>query len=893
MNRIRNSKEDFEWTEQNGQIMLDQGTFHSLLAEHHHYNLLLENTTDTVFEYDCDKDIMYTYGVFFDGTQPEGRCFIYPRFRECVLSGDLVHIEDIHRFACFLEGDGDGYVECRFHIREQEEEPFMWIRIEGHMIRKTGYGTMLIGCYRDIHEQKLIELNAMSNFYRDQLTGFYQADYAERLIDQRIDSLPESVISRFYLIELPTFQTIEEEEGRVYVESIAGRIPFFLQVEHPQEYVFAYLSDGVYAVFCNDETKDEIDIQQFHENVQSIYCGDDQVLSVSIACVDSRKNRSFEELLFTARLLLELGKDFPGETVLTYDEFGEDCEALLEEFPEFELPEYPKVGKSSLGVKKDLVSFSLILLEEVKKLDSGIKMLLRITQGYHNLASIMLIEGDALSHSVEFWIMCGRNSLAHKQGQVITFDNPEDYHVLQELLQRNRQFDFNYIEKKNFTQEQCHVLGLFASASQQWVGMNVDERGFEAIIFEKQGENDEFSETESLIFAEISKIISANIERQRSDYENKTKNELVRNLSKEIRTPLNSILGTITMAKGKLQEPEVIAESMTKIEKMLRYLSNMVNDFSDVVSLEQGELRVRKRLFDLSEFLTGMEVLFTVRASENGIHFTIESDLMAEKLIGDEIKLSQILVNLIENAFKYTPEGGSISLKVKQRKLDQTLMTGFELTDTGVGFSEEIMEKINNQGTYRRDGMVQQTGQGGLGLEVCGKILHLMDSCLKIESKKDEGSILRFELELPSAKNTDSENSVRDYAYDFSGKKVLVVEDNELSSEILRSILESVDFEVEQAYDGKEAIDMFSGHEPGYYSVILMDAQMPVMDGLTATRFIRQMEREDAETIPIIAMTANELKADEKKSMESGMDGHLIKPVDVSLLFQVLDIMIF
>ena len=227
-------------------------------------------------------------------------------------------------------------------------------------------------------------------------------------------------------------------------------------------------------------------------------------------------------------------------------------------------------------------------------------------------------------------------------------------------------------------------------------------------------------------------------------------------------------------------------------------------------------------------------------------------------------------------------------LSVEQKEQADGYGMYFTVEDTGIGFSKENLYRIRQEFKKCLRDNIQKQKESGLGLLVCSRILHIMGSELRLESTEGEGSRLSFCLNLPLA-----EGKLREAGcYDFSNRRVLLAEDNELNMEITKSILEMVGFAVEVAENGKVAVEMYARQDAGYYDVILMDIRMPEMDGLTATRFIRKMGREDSQSIPIIAMTANAFDADEKFSMESGMDGHLSKPIDINLLYQILEILI-
>lgn len=873
--------------EKTGNVTITKEELEKLAIERRHYHILLDNSSDTVFEYDCNKDIMYTYGAFFDGTQTENRYYAYRDFRTRVLSGELVHIEDIHRLACFLEGEGEHYVECRFQVKGQEEVSYMWIRLEGRKTGGKGHKERVIGCFRDIHEQKLIELNAMEGFYRNRLTGFYQKVYAERIIDQRINSLPGDAISSFYLLELKNYEEYAEREGRVFADTLVAETAMLLDVKENPEYVMVYLSDGVFAVFCNHAAQDGIDMEAVCKEVKKIYICEQECLCPKLARVTTQKFRSFYELVFQARVLLELSKDLPGEqNVFRYEDYEEDAQAFEEAFPEFDFPEYKEPADSKLEFSKDFVSFSLTLLEGVRNFEHGMMLLLSVLTKHMKLSGIHILEGNQEFLSTTLMYSYSGNGNQREPGEEFVHGSRMEFEAFYSMMERKKSFIYGKKEKDCLSEMEWKPLEQFAKDFQCWelVYQNGGTRGI--IVFEK--ENDVWTESEKLFFQEISKVIAAYIERNKELVANRSKTELLLNLSHEIRTPVNTILGMTVVAKNEISNPVQVADCLEKIDVSVKYLSLLVNDIVDMTQLEQGRLILHKRVFNMNELLEQLETTFCVQAKENAVQFYVEHQIILPKVIGDSVRISQILANLIENALKYTPEGGKVLLSVEQKEQADGYGMYFTVEDTGIGFSKENLYRIRQEFKKCLRDNIQKQKESGLGLLVCSRILHIMGSELRLESTEGEGSRLSFCLNLPLA-----EGKLREAGcYDFSNRRVLLAEDNELNMEITKSILEMVGFAVEVAENGKVAVEMYARQDAGYYDVILMDIRMPEMDGLTATRFIRKMGREDSQSIPIIAMTANAFDADEKFSMESGMDGHLSKPIDINLLYQILEILI-
>ena len=280
--------------------------------------------------------------------------------------------------------------------------------------------------------------------------------------------------------------------------------------------------------------------------------------------------------------------------------------------------------------------------------------------------------------------------------------------------------------------------------------------------------------------------------------------------------------------------------------------------------------------------LTGREVLFEQNYDS----------LKNTRLFGDELHLRQILLNILSNAVKFTPDGGKITFEVKEIEEKEDKVTfQFLIEDTGRGMSREFQEHMFEPFTQENDNSRSSYQGTGLGMAIVKKLVDQMEGRIQVYSRLNEGTRFTIILEFAtcdSEKITELVETPADENIDLSGMRVMLVEDNELNAEIAVYLMEEIGIEVVTALNGKEAVDLFAGQEPGYFDVILMDIMMPVMNGLIATQEIRAMERPDAKEIPIFAMTANAYAEDVKKTMEVGMDEHLSKPIDTPSLMQLL-----
>lgn len=373
----------------------------------------------------------------------------------------------------------------------------------------------------------------------------------------------------------------------------------------------------------------------------------------------------------------------------------------------------------------------------------------------------------------------------------------------------------------------------------------------------------------------------------KSEEASKVKDKFLANMSHEIRTPMNGIIGMTEIAKQNADSPEKLMECIEKIDVSTKFLKMLINDILDMSRISSGKVYLQNEPFSLDELADDMETVFRPQTQNKGILFRTERNYDNAFFTGDEFKLRQVIMNLIGNAVKFTSEGGITFTISTEKRQDYYETIKFSVKDTGIGIKAENIKKIFKPFEQSENSISREFGGTGLGLSISQSLVELMGGKIQVISEENKGSEFFFSLSFDFAEpDTEKKKSADDY--DFSGKRILLAEDNELNAEIAEELLEMAGFEVDTAYDGKEACEIFEDSEPDYYDIILMDMRMPVMDGLEATEKIRSMKRSDSKSIIIIAMTANAFREDRKRAADAGMNEYLTKPVDVRMLYKTL-----
>ena len=380
---------------------------------------------------------------------------------------------------------------------------------------------------------------------------------------------------------------------------------------------------------------------------------------------------------------------------------------------------------------------------------------------------------------------------------------------------------------------------------------------------------------------------------------NNAKTTFLFNMSHDIRTPMNAIIGFTRLAKNHIDDREQVLDCLDKLELSADQLLNLINDVLEMSRIEAGKLEITELPVDVTKAFTAINPMLESLAVSKSIDYSSSVGNIENRYVwADRTHCSRMMVNLITNAIKYTPDGGEVSVHLEQtgRACSGIAEYRFTVTDTGIGMSEEFIEHMFEQFSRERTSTVSRIQGSGLGLAIVKRIVDALGGKIEVESELNKGS--KFIITVPLRVQTDEEISRNqriassnvnneEIVYELKDKKVLLVEDNELNREIGIDMLEEEGLIVETAEDGRLAVDAFKDKGSGYYDFIIMDIQMPIMNGYEATKAIRALEK-PGEHVPIIAASANAFDEDIRKSLESGMDGHIAKPINVDQLIEKL-----
>ena len=489
---------------------------------------------------------------------------------------------------------------------------------------------------------------------------------------------------------------------------------------------------------------------------------------------------------------------------------------------------------------------------------------------------------------------CSYSDYCNKRSRYVTEDTLENYRIVDSSFKLLKRFATG---AKQVTVEYCETMGKENKPVwlQKTVLMSRD------MVYDANTDKESsvvhgivlFKNTSDFHEKEQQEKARLQMAYEEADSENRAKTEFMNRMSHDIRTPINGIMGMVDIIRKNRDDREKVDDSLDKIQLSTRHLLELVSDVLDMSKLEAGMFEIHEDAFDISELMDEVAALVDAQLVESGItHRKNRSNIQHTALKGSSLQLRRIMVNLLSNAIKYNKSNGTIDTYAEELSCDgTTVWYEFKIVDTGIGMSKEfIKEQLFKPFTQEKNDARTLYRGTGLGMSIVKALLDKMGGSIEVESQLGEGSTFTFRLPFKVDENAIKTKKEEQSSGEqkLEGKQILLVEDNEINMEIAEFYLKELGIVVDKAWNGKEAIDKFEESAPGTYDLILMDIMMPVMGGREAARRIRTLERPDAETVRIYAMTAQVSSESVHKCLASGMNGHIAKPIDESKLREIL-----
>ena len=373
-----------------------------------------------------------------------------------------------------------------------------------------------------------------------------------------------------------------------------------------------------------------------------------------------------------------------------------------------------------------------------------------------------------------------------------------------------------------------------------------------------------------------------------AQHANQAKTRFLFNMSHDIRTPMNAIIGYTQLLENNLDNKKQALDYISKLKSSSTILLSLINYILEMTQIESGKLDLKKEIGDLDDLVKNINVVVEPLIKEKKLHYSYHLEIKHHHIICDKTKLREIVLNILSNAIKYTPEGGNVELLIQEISFENNKVKyHFIIIDNGIGMKEDFLPHIFEEFAREKTSTESKVPGVGLGLPIVKSLIDMMNGTIQVESKSNKGTKFTVELSFLTSLQVENVNERNTSTLDFSGKHILLVEDNELNAEIGIELLNTFKVIIDLAKNGEECIKILEKMPEGYYDLILMDIQMPIMDGYEATKIIRSFNNKNAQ-IPIIAMTANAFEEDRKHALQLGMNEHLAKPVDIEKLKDVL-----
>lgn len=850
-----------------------------LLEEKERYRLALESSKDIFFSYDIHKQMLdlVNHETMSGGWQCE-------KEENGWVNLGYIYEEDRDRVLRALNKENERFYS-EFRMRWPKEAEFIWVALSGKVIYDTdGERWKIVGSIRDIQKQKEREAEQLRRNTTDGVTGFYVFSAGMKLLRKCQERCPEGVMASLYLDQL---KETNEKNGIVFGDMILEEIGELIRLkcgkfqdETGCRTIGIRLNRDEFALWLEGCVRERAAafIQELMGLISESFQDTGFRIRMRAGLTCGGEEKTPEQLIRRAALARKAVVSDVGRPYLFYEDIPEKERGVLPELRGHEV--------NSLGYGEDISLVSVALNLFGKGGDFSAQMILMIRK----IGRVYQAEGVLVSLLRPDFNSNYLNYQWHKNGKMLT-------ETVREYKSGEEEGFYRWLdgkEVKRFSAEDSRQEML-----QCFLGVEPGQYGVVLPIYDSGsyignicilGMEEEFPEDSEAYqnLAELDSVLQGQINQQLHDIASKAKSEFLSRMSHEIRTPMNGIIGMAAIALQPGQSQERVLDCLQKIQSSSDYLLGLINDILDMSKIESGKMKLEAVNFNIQEMFDTIRELIAPQAAGKEIEFAQNIELAHTWFFADRMRISQVLINLLGNAVKFTPAKGRVTLTVREMEGTQEgAYVSFSVEDTGIGIAKGEQKRVFRS-FEQASGVNSSKQQGtGLGLSISSRLVQMMGSGIQLDSKPGEGSTFSFSVFLAFGENVGTEKE--EEVISFKGCRILVVEDNELNAEIAQCLLEERDFEVDCVYDGAQALERIRTTEPGTYDVILMDIMMPVMNGLEAARAIRSMGREDCRKIPIIAMSANAFDDDLKKSVECGMNGHLSKPVEMDKLYQTLD----
>lgn len=863
-----------------------------LIEERERYLIALSSMNDHIIEYDCVNDIFCIH--YFISSKDGGSVKLrrFENFRQLIDEGKICPEDGMSAMLKFIStdaADNGMYINV---FAGSGRDRILWFFAKGKAIYDGGRLIKIIASSKDVTEEKEREQKRLEKKRRNSITDFYNYEYGNILLSRfMVEMRKKTSVSAS--IAIVQFREFLNKYGTAFCDAILEEAAVVIRNSIPEGCIVFHGQKAGLILLTSLESREEARelFGRIIDGIENIYgggVGDDEV-GVHFDCVIGAcfcENGNGVSLL-RRRLMIASAASFKFREKfngIVFDDEIPNGEDFIREFDSAGQESYINMQSESAFENSNIVSFAFNIFEKTSDFNAALYAFMSRAGRELDLERILVFEVNFAQCSMKIIHQWNAPGMAPIESRIHKIERKEFDRYTEKFRNSGCASADKAMLDKDARPDSGRMTGNGAAIA---VPMFDNDSIIGFMAYELSAETAD----EAIIdcFKELTTIVSVYISKSGAVRESRAKSEFLSKMSHEIRTPMNAIIGMTDIALSTEEGTPAINNYLKKIDSSSHYLLSLINDILDMSRIENGKMTTEETYIDLEKLITQIYDMIRIQTDRKGIWLKLDKDIRHPHLLGDPLKLNQILVNILGNAVKFTAKGGiTLSVKETLTKNDGTVNMFFSVKDTGIGISEENQDRIFNSFEQADEKTMRKYGGTGLGLAISSNLVSLLGGRLEVTSVPDKGSEFYFTLTMKITEPIPEEVNAAANEIDFSTKTILVVEDDDLNREIACTLLEDRCIKTETAENGQIAAEMFESSEVGHYDAILMDIRMPVMNGIEAAKKIRGMDKADASTVPIIAMTANAFDEDVKMSMECGMNSHLTKPIDIKKVVETL-----